>query len=572
MQNNRLILWAVFGLLAFMIFSKWQTANLPPVPQTTETAQVSANSSTTANSSVPTIGTSNMPSSVGSTQIDATKTITVTTDVLSVELSPMGGDIISVELLKYSESLEAKDQPFELLSSSNNRLFVSQTGLAGPKDNQQANFSHEVGPFVASEASYQLVDGQESLVVPLTYTDATTGSVLTKTYTFTKGRYDVGFEQTITNHSSTPWVGGSYVALVQKDPMISGHLMGASSYTGPVFSMGEEAYTKVPFDKTSNEGVVVNGTQGWGAMIQQYFTSAWLSLNDRPTAVKVAKDPNINGAAFVLLNDTQGVTVQPGAAHSFANKLYIGPKIKQDLVNAGEYTYVNGKGEQEKGNAKLELTLDYGWFSPISALMLWVLEFFHGIVGNWGWSIVLLTFAVKLLLYPFSEKGYRSMAKMRHLAPEMQRLKELYGSDRQKIGQETLALYRKEKVNPMGGCWPMLIQIPIFIALFWMLQESVQLRQAPWILWIHDLAIMDPYFVLPIIMCATMFVQQMFNPPPPDPMQAKIMKFMPLVFGFMFLWFASGIVLYWIVNNLLTILQQWLINRRIAAAEKKAKA
>ncbi|MGL4674165.1 MAG: membrane protein insertase YidC, partial [Wohlfahrtiimonas sp.] len=456
MQNNRLILWAIFGLLAFMVFNKWQTANLPVAPQTVETAQVSTTSST-ANSLLPTIGTADVSNGVALTQIDSTKTITVTTDVLSVELSPVGGDIVSVKLLKYSESLEEKDKPFELLSSSDNRLFVSRTGLSGPKDSAQASFTDKAGPFIAAQASYQLVDGEETLIVPLTYTDPETGSVLTKTYTFTKGHYDVGFEQKITNNSAMPWVGGSYVSLAQKDPKISGHMVGASSYAGPVFSMGEEAYTKVPFDKTTKEGIVVNGTRGWGAMIQQYFTSAWLALDDRATGVKVAKDDN--NESVVLLYDAQGVTVQPGTTHSFNNNLYIGPKIKKDLVAAGEYKAADGKD----GNAKLELTLDYGWFSPISALMLIVLEFFHGFVGNYGWSIVLLTFTVKLVLYPFSEKGYRSMAKMRHLAPEMQRLKELYGSDKQKIGQETIALYRKEKVNPMGGCWPMLIQIPIFI-------------------------------------------------------------------------------------------------------------
>ena len=565
MQNNRLILWAIFGLLAFMVFNKWQTANLPVAPQTAETAQVSQSISPAADGSVPAVNAPNT-SAIPNVMATQAKTITVETDVLSINITLAGGDISDVKLLKYSESLENKDVPFALLSSDPARLFVSQTGLIGATG--QANFSHNVTTFNAEKEHYTLADGQDSIIVPMTYVDPDTGSILTKIYEFKRGSYDIGFTQKLTNNASTPWVGLNYLQLVQKDPKASGHMVGASSYTGPVFSMGEETYKKVPFDKLVENAPAIKqaGTYGWAAMIQQYFTSAWLALDGTAHTVEVAKLPG--DIAMVRLMDSATVSVPVGATHEFKNSLYTGPKIKKDLVAAGEYKAADGKD----GNAKLELTLDYGWFSPISALMLIVLEFFHGFVGNYGWSIILLTFTVKLILYPFSEKGYRSMAKMRHLAPEMQRLKELYGSDKQKIGQETIALYRKEKVNPMGGCWPMLIQIPIFIALFWMLQESVQLRQAPWILWIHDLAIMDPYFILPIIMCGTMFVQQMFNPPPPDPMQAKIMKFMPLVFGFMFLWFASGIVLYWIVNNLLTILQQWLINRRIEAAEKKAKA
>lgn len=565
MQNNRLILWAIFGLLAFMLFSKWQTANLPPMPQT-ETAQVSQPLSPNADGSVPAVNVTNATGILNGSVAQA-KNITVETDVFSINITSAGGDIVDVKLLKYSESLEKKDTPFALLSSDPAREFVSQTGLIGAPGS--ANFSHTETQFTSDNEHYALKDGQDTLVVPLTYTDPETGSVLTKIYEFKRGSYDIGFTQKITNNAGTPWIGLNYLQLVQKDPKASGHLMGASSYTGPVFSMGEETYKKVPFDKLIEKAPAItqSGDRGWAAMIQQYFTTAWLALDGSAHTVEVAKLPR--DMALIRLMDSGTVTVPAGETYEFKNNLYSGPKIKKDLVSAGEYTYINAKGNQETGNAKLELTLDYGWFSPISALMLWVLEFFHGIVNNWGWSIVLLTFTVKLILYPFSEKGYRSMAKMRHLAPEMQRLKELYGNDRQKIGQETIALYRKEKVNPMGGCWPMLIQIPIFIALFWMLQESVQLRQAPWIFWIHDLAIMDPYFILPIIMCITMFVQQMFNPPPPDPMQAKIMKFMPLVFGFMFLWFAAGIVLYWIVNNLLTILQQWIINRRIEAAQKK---
>ncbi len=561
MQNNRLILWAIFGLLAFMIFNKWQTANLPKAPQAVETAQISQGLPSANDGSVPTVNSPNavIPNSVAT----EAKTITVETDVYSINITLAGGDITDVKLLNYSESLEKKDVPFALLSSDPARLFVSQTGLIGAQGS--ASFSHTETVFNAEKEHYKLADGEDTLLVPISYTDPATGSTLTKIYEFNRGSYNIGFTQQITNNSSEPWVGLNYLQLLQKDPKASGHLMGASSYTGPVFSMGEESYKKVPFDKLIEKAPAItqSGERGWVAMIQQYFTSAWLSLDPAAHTVEVAKLPG--DLAMIRLMDSNTVSVPAGETYEFKNSLYSGPKIKKDLVAAGEYTDADGK----EGNAKLQLTLDYGWFSPISAGMLWVLEFWHGLVGNWGWAIILLTVTVKLILYPLSEKGYRSMAKMRHLAPEMQRLKELYGSDKHKIGQETIALYRKEKVNPMGGCWPMLIQIPIFIALFWMLQESVQLRQAPWILWIHDLAIMDPYFILPILMCGTMFVQQMFNPPPPDPMQAKIMKFMPLVFGFMFLWFASGIVLYWIVNNLLTILQQWIINRRIEAAQKK---
>lgn len=557
MQNNRLLLWAIFGFLAFMIYSKWQLANAPvPPPQPIDTAQVAPTVSSVNDGSVPVVGTP------GIAAVSSVNNITVKTDVFSISISPVGGNIVDVKLLAFPESLEDKDVPFALLSSDPAHLFISQSGLAAAEG--QLMFVHDLQGFAAEKDQYELGDA-DTLVVPVTYTDPETGSTLTKSYEFKRGSYDIGFTQKFVNNTGANWTGKNYMLLAQKDPKVSGRMVGASSYIGSVYAMGDESYKKVAFDKlkTDSPAITKDGQRGWVAMIQQYYTTAWLALENLPHTVNVMKLPG--DVSMIRLMAANAVNVPAGGSHEFKNSLYIGPKVKKGMVEASQFTDEEGK----TGSVKLDLTLDYGWFSPISALMLVVLEFFYGFVGNWGWSIVLLTLTVKLVLYPLSEKGYRSMAKMRHLGPQMELIKQQYGSDRQKVGQETMALYRREKVNPMGGCWPMLIQIPIFISLFWMLQESVQLRQAPWIFWIHDLSVMDPYFVLPVLMCATMFVQQMFNPPPPDPMQAKIMKFMPLVFGFMFLWFASGIVIYWVMNNLLTILQQWIINRRLEAAQKK---
>ncbi len=565
MQNQRYFLLAIFGLIAYLLFNNWQMANAPKPEPTPSSPLASAPDGNVPNIVTPSLSLNEK------TNTDAKpseKIIHIKTDVLDIKVSAKGAAIIDLSLPKYPKALSDPNIPFPLLEWDNNKYFIAQSGLIGATGSP--SFSHADTIFTADKDTFELGNDQDTLVVPLYYTDPETGVRVVKTYEFKRGSYDIRLKQMIENNSSNIWTGIDYLQLEQIQPPAKSKMMGASSYTGPVLSLGDTSYEKIPFDKlapskTDADVKRFEGQGGWIAMIQQYFTVAWvppLDAQNEAEVFKLAAQNPEDEVTIARMKRKSPIQIQPGATYEFSSDLYAGPKLKADLV-----AVANPDGTT---NRKLDLTLDYGWFSPISALMLTILKFFHSFVGNWGWSIMLLTLTVKLILYPLSEKGYRSMAKMRFLAPKLELLKEQYGNDKQKLGQETMALYRKEKINPLGGCLPMLIQIPIFISLFWMLQESVQLRQAPWILWIKDLSVMDPYFILPIIMCFTMWVQQKFNPTPTDPTQAKVMKWMPLIFGFMFMWFAAGIVLYWIVNNTLTILQQWIINKRIESSTKKA--
>jgi YidC/Oxa1 family membrane protein insertase len=319
-----------------------------------------------------------------------------------------------------------------------------------------------------------------------------------------------------------------------------------SSFLGAAYSSPDNHYEKIDFDDIQEGAFKNRDVQGgWVAMIQHYFTSAWAPQQQQQNLYYATTDSRgRNVAAFA--GPTQ--RLEPGSEAELNATLYAGPKIQERLEDVAPY---------------LELTVDFGWLWFLANPLFWLLDKIHDVLGNWGWSIVVLTIFVKIVLFPLSATAYKSMAKMRKLGPEMQRIKEQYGDDRQKMSQEMMKFYQKEKINPLGGCLPILIQMPIFIALYWMLMESVELRHAPFILWIDDLSTKDPYFVLPILMGISMFVQQQLNPTPPDPMQAKIMKMLPIIFTFFFLWFPAGLVIYWIVNNTISIIQQWIITRKI---------
>lgn len=579
MQNNqqRLFLLLILAVIIYFLYTKWVDYNDPKPLTPVEQVVPGTTGSLNSDGQVPMIGSSDQGVQ---TAVALDEYITVVTDVYSVNIAKQGGDIIEVGLLKYPESLEEKDKPFKVMDNSSERYQVTRSGLSSQTHEGTPNHTNAI--FNSQKDHYELQPGDESIIVPLTYVDPESGLTVNKIYEFKRGLYTIGYTQELQNNSDQVWVGGEYREIATKKPQTpKGSAIGASSFDGSVFSLpnNDYKYEKLAYSKmtTTERGFNAEGHEvvqhrpkefrgegGWVAMIEQYFVAASIPGKDKEATKQTQnviqtlqygnfKDESQN-TYVIRMMDQAPVTVKPGEAHSFEGRYFIGPKLKEQLEETAEY---------------LDLTLDFGWFSPISELMLWILKFYHSFLGNWGWSIILLTVTVKIALFYFANKGYTSMARMRKVGPKLALIREEYADNRQKQSEEMMKLYRKEKINPLGGCWPIIIQIPVFIALFWMLMESVELRQAPWILWIKDLSKMDPYFILPIIMGITMFFQQRLNPAPTDPMQAKIMKWIPVVFTFMFMWFAAGIVLYWITNNLLTILQQTIIMKRVERDSKK---
>lgn len=396
-------------------------------------------------------------------------------------------------------------------------------------------------------------DGQDVLNVKLTWQGE--GSVkVNKVYTFRRGSFVIDVQHQVENGGAEEWRGSPYWQLQRTPPPSSGGwAMGVYTYTGGVISTPEKTYEKISFSDMAKDSLNRQVLGGWLAMIQHYFVAAWVPAQDQ---INNFYSKALDDSRYVLGMVGPQSVVPPGAVGEFHNRLFAGPKVQSLLQQVAP---------------NLQLTVDYGFLTIIADPLFWLLEKLYSVLGNWGWAIVVLTVLIKLAFYKLSETSYKSMANMRRLAPELTRLKERYGDDKQRMNQAMMEMYRKEKINPLGGCLPILVQIPVFIALYWVLLESVEMRQAPFILWIQDLSAKDPYFVLPLIMGATMLVQQKLNPPPPDPVQAKVMMALPVVFTFMFLWFPAGLVLYWVVNNVLSIAQQYVITKRVEAGlDKKA--
>ncbi|MGY0218606.1 membrane protein insertase YidC [Endozoicomonadaceae bacterium StTr2] len=471
--------------------------------------------------------------------------VNITTDALQLQIDTRGGDIVFAALPKYPQ-VKGSPEPFVILQDNAQRNFIAQSGLAG------ANGPDSRGRpvYAVDKTSFELAEGQKQLVVDLKLKD--NGVDIIKRYTLQRGSYEVRVDYLINNTTDKTWQANFYAQLKRdnsEDPskQQGSSMGGVSTYLGAAVRSSEKPYLKLPFDEFSKSQFKDTVEGGYAAVLQHYFVTAWVpTQNEQHTyTTRNASDGN----HIVGFYDS-AVRVQPDQSVETGAVLYVGPKAQKDL------------GQLAEG---LELTVDYGWLWFISQPLFWLLQTIHALIGNWGWSIILLTVLVKGAFFPLSAASYRSMAKMRKLTPKIQNLKEQYGDDRQKMSQAMMELYKKEKVNPMGGCLPILVQMPVFIALYWVLLESVELRQAPWMGWITDLSQMDPYFILPLIMGASMFVQQLLNPTPPDPTQAKVMKLMPVIFTVFFLWFPAGLVLYWVVNNLLSILQQWIITRQIEA-------
>jgi YidC/Oxa1 family membrane protein insertase len=550
MDIKRSILLVGLAVVAYLLVLQWNQdygqAVVPAdsrqtqssAPQIPETPVLADAGNTGAD--VPAVSSgqpaANLPDAQASSQL-----IHVQTDVLDIAIDPRGGDIVDLRLPQYPRSQDHPDVAFQLFERSGERTYEAQSGLIGDGPDKASG-----RPLYSSEKSqYQLAEGKEELVVDLTYSEG--GVDYTKRFSFERGDYDFGVTYLIDNQSGKPWTGHMFGQLKRdssKDPS-SSTATGTTTYLGAALYTKEDAYSKVSMGDMDDKSLKKSVEGGWIAWLQHYFVTAWIPPADQTNQVQTRKDSQGN---YIIGFTGPAVTVAPGAQGQTTATLYAGPKSQDKL---------------EELAPGLRLTVDYGilWF--IAQPIFWLLQHIHALLGNWGWSIIVLTIIIKLAFFPLSAASYKSMARMRAVSPKMQALKEQFGDDRQKMSQAMMELYKKEKINPLGGCLPIVVQMPVFLALYWVLLESVEMRQAPWMFWITDLSIKDPYFILPIIMGLTMFIQQQLNPTPPDPMQAKVMKLLPIIFTFFFLWFPAGLVLYWVVNNCLSIAQQWYITRKI---------
>lgn len=549
MDIRRVILYMALALISLSLWNAWQI-DYPTKPAPTESA---INNEQNSGPLLPQMAPSNAVATpiTPSTEIKTNNAaiIHVKTDVLDVAIDLQQGDVVSSQLLDYPQSIEEKNKPFLLLQNQPNERYIASSNLfvASGQNVQALNFN-----FTSPQQQYELDPNQKQLVVTLNGKNED-GLDVKKEFTFTKGSYLIDVDYKISNQGNHDWTGYMNTQLVRSSPKEDkSSVFHVGSYTGASYSEpGKHRYQKVSFSDMNKANLDVDSKGGWVAMQQHYFLSAWIP-NVNSTNKFYTRSVNND---YTIGAVSQPIILQPNQEKTIGSKLYVGPEITSTLKSIAP---------------SLDLTVDYGilWF--LSSLLFSLMKVINNVVGNWGWSIVLVTVLIKLAFYRLSAASYKSMAGMRKLQPKLQALRERYGDDKAKISQATMELYKQEKVNPLGGCLPIVIQIPVFIALYWVLLESVELRQAPFILWIKDLSDADPYHVLPLIMGATMLIQQKLNPAPPDPMQAKVMMFLPVLFTGLFWGFPAGLVLYWIVNNTLSILQQWYITRKFSD-EKPAK-
>jgi YidC/Oxa1 family membrane protein insertase len=558
MENQRLFLFIALSLVILLLYSAWQEQTAP-TPVTSVEAQAPA--IPTDQPAAPPIAGQDIPSATPaagapppsdttpaiqaeSGVLSQTQRIHVVTDLFDVEIDATGGDIRKAALLAYPEKLEDLDKPVVLFNDSLPRILIAQSGLLASAG--QSADHHVV--FTSSQAEYKLAEGSDKLEVKLSW-QGEGGFAVNKVYTFHRNRYVIDLVVEVINGTSEDWSGRFYRQLQRSEVTAQEQSRFIYTYTGGVVSNELNKYEKVDLDEMASWKAEQNYIKGgWVAMIQHYFIGAWIPLQDQYNYFYTKA---LNNGRYLIGVSTDETRVAAGQTAQVSSSLYIGPKEQDRLANAAP---------------NLQLTVDYGVLTILADPLFWLLDFIHQYVKNWGWAIILVTLIIKLVFYKLSEAAYRSMANMRKFQPKIQALRERYGNDRQRMSQAMMDLYKKEKINPLGGCLPMLVQIPVFIALYWVLLESVELRQAPFILWIDDLSAKDPFYVLPLIMGASMFIQQKLNPAPMDPMQAKILTFLPIVFTLFFAFFPSGLVLYWVANNILSIIQQWYITRKIERA------
>ena len=543
-QRNLLLLALLF--VSFLLYQAWEVEQNPQVvTQTTEQATTTNNASSvplTSNHSadVPTASNSKENAADVPTQKDTGKLVVLENDTLRLAISLTGGDVVSAELLKHSDELDS-DTPFKLLQRSDDFTYIAQSGLIGegPDSNSKGRPVYTV-----KTSNTVLQDGEERVSTSLRFVDDK-GNVFTKTFSLKRGDYALSVTYNVDNNTSKPLNVQLYGQLREtiKD---HGTNIAMPVYRGGAYSTKDTRYSKYKFDDMQEAALNQTTQGGWVAMLQHYFVSAWVPAADQENHLYSSI---IRGQDAAIGFKAPMKTIDAHSSAELKAQLWVGPKLQDEMALVAD---------------NLDLTVDYGWLWFIAQPLFQLLLFFHGLVGNWGFAIILITFTVKGSLYPLTKAQYTSMAKMRLLQPKMQELRERYGDDKQKMSKATMELYKKEKVNPLGGCFPILLQMPIFIALYWSLMEAVELRHAPFMLWIQDLSVQDPYYVLPILMGISMFFIQKMSPATvQDPMQQKIMKFMPVIFTFFFLWFPAGLVIYWLMSNIVTLIQQTIIFRQI---------
>lgn len=552
MDYKKVTLFVALALVLAMLWSAWQREHVanPDVNIHSTTSATNPVSSVTSsgNSDVPSAQITNSSKQISSvsssSKAASTNNIQVKTDVMNVNISLQGGNIIGMSLSQYPAAL-GSTEPFQLLEQTPDDTYIAQSGIIssnGPDTNKGQ------GIYSADKKEYVLNPGQNTLAVNLKWQK--NGLTVIKTYIFTRGTYAIQQQYKIVNHSGNVFNGYSYMQLQRTKPVNKKSISQYGLYTGAAISTPENRYQKISFKSMDENNLALNASGGWISMLQHYFLSAWIPDNKQDFHYYSHVQQN-NYTIGVI---SPALQINNGAELVTTSQLYAGPAIADNLDTLSPH---------------LSMTIDYGWLWFISVALFWVMKHIHQVVGNWGISIILLTIVIKLVFFHLSTKSYRSMAHMRRMQPRMQQLKERYAGDKPSLSKAMMELYKKEKINPLGGCLPMLIQIPFFIGLYYMIIESVELRQAPFFLWIHDLSVADPYYILPIIMGGLMFLQQRLNPPAPDPVQQRVMMFLPLMFTIFFLNFPAGLVLYWITNTAFGMLHQWWCIRQVNKLEEK---
>lgn len=551
MEFQRLLLFAALSFTLLMLWEAWQNDYVRPNQQVSENGVISTPLSISPEGELPQINIDDRPDlpkqfrsakEPAIQKLESEGRVIVETDLYRIEIDKKGADLRRVDLIKYPVTMDDPDNAFRLMDDAD-EIFIAQSGLLSLADagGNKLDVPTHHHSFKTDSSFYQLTPDRDDLNVVLQWQDQN-GLSVDKIYTFHRGSYSIDVTYRIVNQSGASWQGHIYQQLQREQPIDSGQAF-IYTYTGGVFYSDEDKYKKLSFDDIGKGSFSQTSSSSWIAMIQHYFLGAWIPTAGESVSY-YTKSPG-NGR-YIIGGYGEQKEVASGEISEFSSQYFIGPKLQSKL---------------EAVAPGLELTVDYGILTFIASPLYWLLDKIHGIFGNWGTAIILLTLLIKLIFYKLSETSYRSMAHMRKLQPKLKSLKERYGDDRQGMNQAMMKMYKEEKINPLGGCLPILVQIPVFIALYWMLLESVEMRQAPFILWIQDLSTADPYFVLPLLMGITMLIQQKLNPTPLDPVQAKVMMALPIVFTVFFAFFPAGLVLYWVVNNTLSIAQQWYITR-----------
>lgn len=555
-ELQRAFLWMIFLLALFMLWDAWQVRNGNPsffgTPEAVQ-EQVVENANTTATGDVKVPADSKAVAS--EVNVTITQPVVVTTDLFKITFDANGASVARAELLKERQTPDWKTRGLPglilgeeeqqdagnvvLFDTSAQHVYKAETGLVG------GNFPNHRTAFRLISDTLDMKEGQDTLNVSFA---ASQGNVeLIKTYVFHRGHYGIDVKHEVRNKGNVAISPSVYMQLTRDDGKVASDSAFYNTFTGPAAYTEAEKFQKIDFDSIADNDTDLpsQSNEGWIAMLQHYFLTAWVPQQDINRELYTRQ---LDKHLYAIGSIVAVGEVAPGAEKVVDSTLYVGPQDQRRL----EYIAPN-----------LDLVVDYGWLTFLAKPIYWLLAFLQGLVGNWGWAIVLLTVLVKAILYPISAAGYKSMARMRDVAPRMKAIQEKYGNDKQALNQAMMELYRREKINPAGGCFPILLQIPVFLALYWVLLATVELRGASWLLWVNDLASPDPYLILPLLMVATMIIQMKISPRPTDPTQAKVMMIMPVVFGVMFFFFASGLVLYWLTNNVLSIWQQWYVNKQI---------